>query len=457
MRKVDVHKLIDEARFNRFHLQVLFWCALVIIFDGYDMVTYGAVLPVLMKEWNLTPLQAGTLGSYALFGMMLGAMIFGPAADRYGRKWMIAVCVVLFSSFTCLNGFARDPAEFGICRFLAGLGIGGVMPNVVALMTEYAPKKMRSTLVGIMFSGYAFGGMLSAGIGIYLIPKFGWSSVFFLGAIPLLVLPVILYCLPESVGFLLRAKRDAQAAAMLSRVEPSFRSQAGDQYHMPTGKTRHVPLLALFTERRALSTVMFWVCFFMCLLMVYALGSWLPKLMTQAGYGLGSSLGFLLVLNFGGIFGAVGGAMIGDRLHLKRVLIVFFVIAVSSISLLGFKNSTAVLYLLAGVAGATTIGTQILLYAYVAQFYPLAIRSTGIGWASGVGRTGAIAGPILGGALQAINLPLTYNFLAFAIPGAIAALAMTLVARSAEHASYEKANEDMNLGFAVNTAQMEVD
>jgi AAHS family benzoate transporter-like MFS transporter len=149
--------------------------------------------------------------------------------------------------------------------------------------------------------------------------------------------------------------------------------------------------------------------------------------------------------------------MIGDRLHLKRVLIVFFVIAVSSISLLGFKNSTAVLYLLAGVAGATTIGTQILLYAYVAQFYPLAIRSTGIGWASGVGRTGAIAGPILGGALQAINLPLTYNFLAFAIPGAIAALAMTLVARSAEHASYEKANEITNLGFTVNAAQMEVD
>ena len=167
----------------------------------------------------------------------------------------------------------------------------------------------------------------------------------------------------------------------------------------PTGQTKQVPLLALFTERRALSTVTFWVSFFMCLLMVYALGSWLPKLMTKAGYGLGSSLSFLLVLNFGAIFGAVGGAMIGDRLHLKRVVIVFFVIAACSISLLGFKNPTSVLYLLVALAGATTIGTQILLYAYVAQFYPQAIRSTGIGWASGVGRSGAIAGPILGGAL----------------------------------------------------------
>ena len=453
MRKIDVHKLIDEARFNRFHLMVLFWCALVIIFDGYDLVIYGAVLPVLMKEWSLTPLQAGSLGSYALFGMMLGAMIFGPAADRYGRKWMVAICVVLFSSFTFLNGFARDPVEFGICRFLAGLGIGGVMPNVVALMTEYSPKKMRSTLVGIMFSGYSVGGMMSAGLGMYLIPKFGWSAVFFVGAIPLLLLPLILYFLPESVGFLLRAKRDDQAAAMLSRVAPDFRPQAGDQYHMPTGQTRHVPLLALFTERRALSTVTFWVSFFMCLLMVYALGSWLPKLMIKAGYGLGSSLSFLLVLNFGAIFGAVGGAMIGDRLHLKRVVIAFFIIAAASISLLGFKNSTAVLYLLVALAGATTIGTQILLYAYVAQFYPLAIRSTGIGWASGVGRSGAIAGPILGGALQAINLPLTYNFLAFAIPGAIAALAMTLVARSAEHG----AKEEKDLAFAPDIGLMEAD
>jgi len=147
------------------------------------------------------------------------------------------------------------------------------------------------------------------------------------------------------------------------------------------------------------------------------------------------------VLNFGAIFGAVGGALIGDRLHLKRVVIVFFIIAAASISLLGFKSSTAVLYLL--VAGATTIGTQILLYAYVAQFYPMAIRSTGIGWASGIGRTGAIAGPILGGALQAIHMPLTYNFLAFAIPGAIAALAMTLVAVSAEHAPYEGKTSDL--------------
>ena len=140
MRKIDVHEVIDNARFNRFHWMVLFWCALIIIFDGYDLVIYGVVLPMLMKEWGLSPLQAGALGSYALFGMMFGALFFGPLSDRIGRKKAITICVMLFSGFTVLNGFARNPTEFGLCRFIAGLGIGGVMPNVVALMNEYAPK-----------------------------------------------------------------------------------------------------------------------------------------------------------------------------------------------------------------------------------------------------------------------------------------------------------------------------
>lgn len=430
MRKIDVHKMVDEARFNSFHWKVLFWCALIIIFDGYDLVIYGVVLPLLMKEWNLTPVEAGTLGSYALFGMMFGALIFGPMSDRFGRKRVIAICVVLFSFFTFINGFARNPTEFAICRFIAGLGIGGVMPNVVALMTEYSPKKLKTTLVAIMFSGYSVGGMLSAGLGMTLIPSFGWESVFFVAGIPLLLLPLIMAQLPESIGFLVHKGRGAEAGRFLARLQPGFRPAPTDFYDMPTGKTSQVPLVALFKHRRALSTVMFWIAFFMCLLMVYALASWLPKLMTEAGYGLGSSLSFLLVLNFGAIFGAVGGGFIADRLHLKNVLVVFFVIAAFSISLLGFKSPTPVLYLLVAVAGATTIGSQILLYAYVAQFYPLAIRSTGIGWASGVGRTGAIVGPILGGTLLAMAMPLQYNFIFFAIPGAIAAVAVSLVART---------------------------
>lgn len=427
MRNIDVHAVIDHARFSPFHWRVMGWCALLLVFDGYDLFIYGVVLPVLMKEWNLTPLEAGALGSYALFGMMFGALVFGSLADRIGRKKGIALCFVLFSSFTVLNGLADTPTEFGLCRFVAGLGIGGLMPNVVALMNEYAPKRLRSTLVAVMFSGYSLGGMLSAGVGIYMLPRFGWEAMFFAALLPLLLLPLILWHLPESVGFLLRQGRVDKARAILQRIDPQAGIGEHDTLVLNDEKAQGTPVLELFREGRGLRTLMIWVAFFCCLLMVYALSSWLPKLMANAGYSLGSSLSFLLALNFGGMFGAIAGGWLGDRYNLPKVVVAFFLVAAVSISLLGFKSPTPVLYLLIGIAGATTIGTQILLYATAAQFYGLAFRSTGLGWASGIGRNGAIVGPLLGGALLGINLPLPLNFMAFAIPGAIAALAMCFV------------------------------
>lgn len=435
MRKIDVHQIIDNARFTNFHWMVMSLCALLLIFDGYDLFIYGVVLPVLMKEWGLTPLQAGALGSYALFGMMFGALAFGTLADKIGRKKGIAICFVLFSGATVLNGFASGPTEFGLLRFVAGLGCGGLMPNAVALMNEYAPKKLRSTLVAIMFSGYAVGGMLSAGIGIYMLPAFGWQAMFFAAAVPLVLLPVIMLFLPESIGFLVRQGRTEQARALLKRVDPSRSLQADDVLEMADVKGKGVAVLELFREGRAVRTLSIWVAFFCCLLMVYALSSWLPKLMANAGYSLGSSLSFLVALNCGSVVGAIFGGWLGDRMNLPRVLVAFFVVAALSISLLGFNSPTPVLYLLIAIAGATTIGTQILLYACAAQFYGLSIRSTGLGWASGIGRNGAIVGPLLGGALLGINLPLQLNFMAFAIPGAIAALAMTVFAVSSQRAS----------------------
>ncbi|CDZ93204.1 MFS transporter [Pseudomonas saudiphocaensis] len=425
-KRIDVHEVIDNARFSQFHWLVMCLCALLLIFDGYDLFIYGVVLPVIMQEWGLTPLQAGALGSYALFGMMFGALIFGTLADRIGRKKGIAICFLLFSTATVLNGFASTPTEFGIFRFLAGLGCGGLMPNVVALMNEYAPKRLRSTLVAIMFSGYSLGGMFSAGLGIYMLPRFGWEAMFFAAAVPLLLLPVILWKLPESVGFLVRQGRMEEARALLKKIQPQREFAADEELELVEAKAKSASVTELFRDGRLLGTLSIWVAFFCCLLMVYALGSWLPKLMANAGYSLGSSLSFLVALNLGGMFGAILGGWLGDRFNLAKVVVVFFAVSVLSISLLGFKTPMPVLYSLITIAGATVIGTQILLYACAAQFYGLSIRSTGLGWASGIGRNGAIVGPLLGGALLGINLPLQLNFIAFAIPGVIAALAMTL-------------------------------
>lgn len=431
MRTIDVHGVIDNARFTPFHWKVLFWSTLIIIFDGYDLVIYGVVLPLLMDQWQLSPVTAGALGSAALVGMMLGAMTFGTLSDRLGRKKMIVACVILFSVVTVINGFATTPWQFGILRFLAGLGIGGVMPNVVALMTEYSPKRSRSTLVAVMFSGYAVGGMMSAGLGIWIVPTYGWQVMFYLAVVPLLMLPLIIKYLPDSVSFLLRQGREDEVREILQAMEPTQTLSPSDTLSLPSAKGSKAPVLELFKEGRVLSTVMFWTAFFMCLLMVYALGSWLPKLMSMAGYALSSSLMFLMVLNVGAIVGAIGGGWLADRFHPRPVLVVFFVLAAISLSLLGFESPMWVLYALVAVAGATTIGSQILLYAYVAQYYPTAIRSTGLGWASGIGRNGAIVGPLLGGTLLALALPHHLNFVAFAVPGVIAALAVFNVGRRA--------------------------
>ena len=427
MSRILVEEVIDKAKISPFHWRILFWCTLIIIFDGYDLVIYGVVLPILMQQWQLDPVTAGALGSTALFGMMIGAMLLGTLSDRFGRKKMIVLCIVLFSGFTALNGFAQTPLQFGVMRFIAGLGIGGVMPNVVALMSEYSPRRIRSTLVAVMFSGYAIGGMLSAVLGIWIVPQFGWQVMFYLAVIPLLLLPLIWTQLPDSVAFLVRQGKIAEARKVLAALTGKpLPDDAELAVHQPQ-KTEQ-SLAALFSNNRALSTLMFFQAFFMCLLMVYGLGSWLPKLMTMAGYGFGSSLMFLLFLNIGGIIGAIGGGWLSDRFHPRPVLMLFFTLAAVSLALLGFKSHVAVLYFLVTVAGATTIGSQILLYAYVAQFYPTAIRSTALGWSSGVGRIGAILGPVLGGALLAMQLSHQMNYLAFVVPGALAVIAIMLTA-----------------------------
>lgn len=428
MRQIDIHQLADEARFNRFHVLVLLWCALIIIFDGYDLAVVGIALPSIIKDLGVNPTRAGFMVSSALFGMMFGAIFLGTIADKIGRRWTIAICIGLFSVFTAAAGLTRDPLMFGTARFLAGLGIGGVMPNVVAHMTEYSPKKIRSTLITLMFSGYAVGGIVAAILGKGLIETYGWQSVFFAAGLPVLLMPVVLKSLPESMPFLLAKGRNEELKRIALQLEPSLRLTASDRFAVPAeDKADSAPIRHLFLEGRGFSTVMFWIAFFMCLFMVYALSSWLTKLMAGAGYSLGSALTFVLVLNAGAMVGAVVGGWLADRFHIKLVLAAMYALAAVSITLLGFKMPTPVLFVLVGLAGASTIGTQIVANAYTGQFYPMAIRSMGLGWALGIGRSGAILAPIVIGALVGMNLPLQQNFMAIAIPAVIGMIAVMLI------------------------------
>lgn len=434
MQNINANEVIDHAQLKAIHWRVILLSALIIIFDGYDLVIYGVALPKLMVAWQIDTITAGFLGSIALFGMMFGAIIFGSLSDKletygFSRKKLIILCICLFSSFTFLCGYASNPQSFGIFRFLAGLGLGGVMPNVIALMTEYAPKKLRATLVSLMFSGYAVGGMCSALLGMWLVPQFGWKIMFLLGGVPLLLIPMIWLLLPESIDYLVRRKKNEKAFQVLKQIDSSltYNAQTQISLHHENQTTSKTPVKDLFSEGRGPITLLFWGSVFMALVLVYALGNWLPKLMVEAGYDLSTSLVFLLALNIGGMLGAIGGGYLADRFNLAKVLCTLFFSGAIALFLLSYSLPTFVLYICIAIAGAASIGGQILLLAYMSQFYSSNIRATGLGMALGVGRLGAILGPILCGWLLSLSLPINYNFIALSIPCIIAVLSVSMI------------------------------
>lgn len=429
MQATNAEEIIEKAKFNKFHGMLLFWGAVIMVFDGYDLTVYGAVVPIIMDEWNITAVETGMIGSYALIGMMLGALIFGTIADRFGRKKVILICTFIFSLFMLFAGLAPSPELFGLCRFITGLGLGGVMPNVIALVSDYSPKGTRSRMIATIMAGFSIGGVIAATLSMVIIPYFGWQSVFFFGAMPLLLLPFLARSLPDTVGSHMKKKEYKQVKELLVKVNPLYSPKKSEKFVMNGTEMSSSPVKSLFTERRASSTVMFWIAYFMSLLMIYGLNTWLPKLMNEAGFPLGSSLSFLLALNVGATVGAIMMGWLADLWGVKRALIMFYIVAAITIMSLGLTSNMLLLYVLVAIAGATTIGSQNLANSYVSQYYPTSIRSTGLGWALGIGRIGGIVGPLLGGILLASTLSLQSNFLVFAIPGVIAALAVFLIDR----------------------------
>lgn len=431
MQQVDVHALAGQSRFNGFHGLVLFWCVLILIIDGYDLAVVGAALPSIMKDMGIDATSAGVMAGSALFGTMLGAIFLGSLADRIGRPRMTAVCVALFSLFTAAAGLTNDPISFSVMRFIAGLGIGGVLPIMTAQMGEFAPAKLRTRLVTMVFAGYSVGGILVALTAKQLIESHGWQSVFYVAGLPVLLIPFILKTMPESLSNLVK-RGDQQELARLARKIAPERNLRADTVFVgsPADKARSAPVRSLFEEGRGFSTVMIWMAFMTGLFMVYALNSWLTKLMAMAGYSLGSALNFVIVFNVGAIVGAIGGGLLSDKFNIKHVLVSFYVVGAISLTALAFTKSTELLFLMVFIVGASTLGTQLLAYAYAGDFYPPANRATGVGFASGVGRIGAIVAPVLIGWLVSLDLPMEQNFMAIAVAGVIGAVAVMLVNQS---------------------------
>lgn len=424
MAVVQIEEVMKKGKMNGFQRALLLWGMFLMAFEGYDLVVFGTVVPKLMEHWSLTSVEAGALSSYGLVGMMFGAIIFGILADRIGRKKVVIISSLLFSIFTGLCGLAPDPTTFAIARIIAGFGLGGMMPNVIALITDYAPGKKRAILIAILMCGYSAGGILAPVLGITMMPAFGWESIFWVAFIPIVAIPFIYKKLPESPSYLLRAKRFDELATTLSKVLPGEQFSAQQTFVMHDEKIAKQGPIALFKNKLALSTILFWIIFFCCLLMIFGLNTWLPNMMIAAGYGLSSSLVFLIALQTGSVIGSLIFGTLADKYGFKRVLVPLAASGAIALTLLGFGGNQVWIFFLVMVAGAASIGSQNMAQAYVSNYYPAAIRSTALGVASGVGRIGGMMGPIMGGFLLALTLPNYLNFLAFAIPGAIVAVAL---------------------------------
>lgn len=404
-------------------------CCATIIVDGYDLMVYGTVVPTLVSgeaEWTLSAAQAGRIGSYALIGMLIGALVIGTVTDLVGRRRIMLVCISWFSAAMLLAAAAPTPEVFGLARFVAGVGLGGVVPTAIALTIEYAHPRHRSTTNAVMFSGYSIGGIFAALTAIWVIPELGWREMFVLGGVlGLVLLPVAWKLLPESASYLLAHGREEEARALAARYDLALETPTETA---DAGKVSKLHGLAqLFAPRYVVGTVLFWLGTGMGLLLVYGLNTWLAQIMRTAGYDLGSAIGFLLVLNFGAIVGTPLLGVVADRVGSKQTTSSMFLVAGLCIYLLSYDLPSAVLYTLVAVAGACTIGTTILVNAYTANFYPAHMRATGLGWALGIGRIGAVVGPIYGAYILESGWGLDANFYAFAVPALVGAVTMVLI------------------------------
>ncbi|WP_367320217.1 MFS transporter [Streptomyces sp. HUAS ZL42] len=410
---------------RRPELLVTALCFAVIVFDGYDLIVYGASVPALLqyKPWGLTPATAGVIGSYALVGMLVGALIAGAVTDVVGRRKVMLTGVTWFSVAMIGCALAPDATWFGVFRLLAGLGLGGVMPTAVALTAEYSDPSRRSFNNALMFSGYAVGGILAAVLAMALLPVWGFRFLFGIGALPLVMLPLLVRHVPESLVFLVTRGRHEEAARTAARLGVPVPSAPEAP---AAGKTGRGPL-ALFTQGNAVPSLLFALTSFFGLLLVYGLNTWLPQIMRSAGYPLSSSLLFLLMMNLGAVVGSVLFSPLGDRFGMKPVTLLSFLAAAASMSLLSVATAAPLMYALVAVAGFGTIGAQILVLGYVAQHFPVDVRATALGWTLGIGRFGAITGPLFGGLLLSSGVSTEWNFYAFAIPAALATAVVLLL------------------------------
>jgi len=416
---INVNQWLNEGKVNLFHVITGILSLGVITFDGYNLFVYAGVLPLVMKELHITATQAGAIASYTLLGAALGSLVLGSLGDKIGRKNALLWYIALFSVSMFFSGLAKNAILLGVWRFATGLGVGGTLVNVTALVTEYIPAKSRATTVSVIYSGTSIGGIVGALLGIWMFPHYGWRSVLLLGAVPILALPLYIKLLPESPDYLVKRGRLSELRSYLRKARPA--DSLPDDVELEVSKrTGKSPLRAIFEEGRAFSTVLFWIVWFMNVSVLFGFTIWLPKLIMSRGYSLSTGLSFLLTLSTAAIAGTFLAGFLADRIGTKPTLAAYFLISFCSVALVGFTSNYLYLMILVSLAGACINGAQNCMNSYMPTYYPPSMRSTGTGVCYAVSRLGAVMGPTVVGMLITVNFPYRATLVGLALPSLVA-------------------------------------
>lgn len=420
----NIAEIIDGRRISALQKRVALLCTAVVFFEGMTTQAAGYVGPVLREVMHLQPEQLALFFSSALIGLMLGGVFVAPLADRVGRRPVLIGCVALFALCSLASAASPSIEVLDVARFLTGLGIGGGMPNAIALTAEYAPHRRRNALVATMMSGFIFGSIAGGLISAWLVPVWGWPSVFIAsGVLPLALLPVLAGLLPESIRFLvLHADAHGTVVGLLARIAPDLPLDTATRFIVEERGASGTSVLALFRDDRARTTLLLWIIYFMSLLNLYLFASWLPTHTRNLGISVGLSIIVGTMLQVGGAFGTVFG-WFNDRIGHSRTIFAAYLIAAVCIAWVGLSGPNLPLLIVAVFgAGFGIIGGQNSLNAAAAVAYPTQIRSTGVGWAIGVGRIGSIVGPGVAGILLQIGVSTENIFYLAVVPALIASL-----------------------------------
>ena len=427
--RIDVGAVIESQKSSWFQRRLIFWIAVTMMIEGNDNQVAGYSAPALIEFLHIDRSSFGTLFGVGLFGYLLGALAFGSAGDRFGRRRVIISGAFAFGLFTLATAYATTFTAILVLRFLAGAGLGAAVPSSVALMAEYAPKSSRSTRISLMFVAYTLGAALGGFIASWLLPRFGWTSVFMVGGWAGLILAGILcVTLPESLRFLVvRHARREELARILGRLDPTKLIGPQTTFVSEDVSQPGVPVVHLFAQGRASKTILLWIAFISTQMTQSFMTNWLPTVTHQGGLTLQQAEITTALLQIGGAVGSFAFGRLLDRRGLVSLAIGYFV-AAPVVAAIGISGGSALFLMpLATLAGFCVPGGQAGINALSGTLYPTYMRSTGSGWAFGIGRIGSILGPVIGGILLSLNLSLPRLFLFVAAPALVVAVALLLL------------------------------